>query len=106
MNCPRCQRDAPLDAAFCPKCGAKLSVACPQCGVATAPDDNFCRKCGARVTVPTAAAATRFAAPQSYTPTYLAEEAEDPGLVATFFLPVREVEGAPGGRHRVVAASG
>ena len=73
MNCPRCQRDAPLDAAFCPKCGAKLSVACPQCGVATAPDDNFCRKCGARVTVPTAAAATRFAAPQSYTPTYLAE---------------------------------
>jgi Double zinc ribbon len=73
MTCPRCQQDAPLDAAFCPKCGAKLSLPCPQCGVANAPDDNFCRKCGARVTAPTAPAATRFTTPQSYTPTHLAE---------------------------------
>jgi class 3 adenylate cyclase/tetratricopeptide (TPR) repeat protein len=73
MTCPRCQQDAPLDAAFCPKCGAKLHAGCPQCGVATAPDDNFCRKCGARVTGSTAPAATRFAAPQSYTPKHLAE---------------------------------
>jgi class 3 adenylate cyclase len=41
--------------------------------MATAPDDNFCRKCGARVTVPTAPAATRFAAPRSFTPKHLAE---------------------------------
>jgi len=73
MNCPRCQQETPSDAAFCPKCGAKLHVGCPQCGVATAPDDNFCRKCGARVTVPTASAATRFAAPQSYTLKHLVE---------------------------------
>jgi class 3 adenylate cyclase len=73
MTCPRCQQDAPSDAAFCPKCGAKLSVGCAQCGVANAPDDNFCRKCGARVTVSAAPPATRFAAPDSYTPKHLAE---------------------------------
>ena len=73
MVCPRCQQDAPSDAVFCPKCGAKLSVGCPQCGAANAPDDNFCRKCGARVTVSTQPTATRFAAPESYTPKHLAE---------------------------------
>jgi class 3 adenylate cyclase/ribosomal protein L40E len=72
MNCQRCQKDAPPDAAFCPKCGAKLSVGCPQCGAANAPDDNFCRKCGARVS--TAPAAARIATPQSYTPRHLAEK--------------------------------
>jgi ribosomal protein L40E len=74
MNCRRCEKDAPPDAAFCPKCGAKLSVGCPQCGAANAPDDNFCRKCGARVTVSAAPPATRFAAPESYTPKHLAEQ--------------------------------
>jgi len=73
MICQRCQQDAPPDAAFCPKCGAKLSVVCPQCGAANAPDDNFCRKCGAHVTVSAAPPATRFAAPHSYTPKHLAE---------------------------------
>ena len=73
MICQRCQQEAPSDAAFCPKCGAKLSVVCPQCGAANAPDDNFCRRCGARVTVSAAPPATRFAAPQSYTPKHLAE---------------------------------
>ena len=38
MNYPRCEQQAPSDAAFCPKCGAKLTHACPQCGVATHPD--------------------------------------------------------------------
>ncbi|MFI5008025.1 MAG: AAA family ATPase, partial [Solirubrobacterales bacterium] len=70
----RCQQDAPPDAAFCPKCGAKLSVGCPQCGAVNAPDDNFCRKCGARVTVSAAPTATRFAAPEAYTPKHLAEK--------------------------------
>jgi class 3 adenylate cyclase len=73
MTCPRCQQDAPLDAAFCPKCGAKLSLACPQCGGANAPDDNFCRKCGARVMTSITSAAPRFT-PQAYTPKYLAEK--------------------------------
>jgi class 3 adenylate cyclase/tetratricopeptide (TPR) repeat protein len=74
MTCPRCQQEAPPDAAFCPKCGARLHVACPQCGGASAPDDSFCRKCGARLTVPTSLAGTRVPAPQSYTPRHLAEK--------------------------------
>ena len=36
----------------------------------------------------------------------LAEEAEDPGLVAALLLPVREVEGVPGNRSRVVRVAG
>jgi hypothetical protein len=74
MVCQRCQQDATSDAAFCPKCGAKLSAGCSQCGVANAPDDNFCWKCGARVTPSSAPPATRFAAPESYTPKHLAEK--------------------------------
>src|ERR1700675_3310301 len=74
MNCPRCEQQAPSDAAFCPKCGAKLTRACPQCGAANAPDDNFCRKCGMQLAATAAAAAMRFAAPQSYTPKHLAEK--------------------------------
>ncbi len=35
-----------------------------------------------------------------------AEETEDPRLVAALRLPVREVEGAPGDRTRVVSAAG
>jgi ribosomal protein L40E len=63
-----------LDATFCPKCGAKLSVACPQCGVTGTPDDSYCRKCGTRLTVSTSLAGARFAAPQSYTPRHLADK--------------------------------
>ena len=73
MKCSQCQQEAPLEAAFCPKCGAKLSVACPQCGAANAPDDNFCRKCGARLAVASTSFAMRLAAPRSYTPQHLAE---------------------------------
>ena len=36
----------------------------------------------------------------------VAEEAQDPCLVAPLLLPVREVEGAPGGRDGVARAAG
>ena len=36
----------------------------------------------------------------------LAEEAQNPRLVAPLLLPVREFKGAPGDRHRVVPAAG
>ena len=68
MKCPRCQQEAPSEAAFCPKCGAKLSVPCAQCDTANAPDDNFCRKCGQQLAPATSTTATRFASPESYTP--------------------------------------
>lgn len=50
MKCPRCQHDAPADAAFCPKCPAKLSIAHPSAVARRLPDDNFRRKCGERLT--------------------------------------------------------
>ncbi len=74
MNCPRCQREAPADAAFCPKCGSNLSVACPQCGTATAPDDHFCRKCGQRLAVAATPVTVGLVSPASYTPKHLAEK--------------------------------
>jgi len=36
----------------------------------------------------------------------LAEEAQDPRLVAPLLLPVREVEGPPRDRHRIIPAAG
>jgi hypothetical protein len=36
----------------------------------------------------------------------VAEEAPDPRLAAPLLLPVREVEGAPGDRDRIVPAAG
>src|SRR5215470_3498308 len=74
MQCPRCERDAPADAAFCPKCGSKLTLACPQCGTACAPDDNFCRRCGQSLSPVAIAVGERFATPQAYTPHHLAEK--------------------------------
>jgi class 3 adenylate cyclase/tetratricopeptide (TPR) repeat protein len=76
MRCPQCHYDAPTDAAFCPKCGSKLTLLCAQCQTANAPDHRFCKQCGQ----PLVAAAARFpagatsASPQSYTPRYLAEK--------------------------------
>jgi predicted amidophosphoribosyltransferase len=73
MKCPRCQQETPLDADFCPECGARLVVVCAACGTANAPTHKFCKKCGqgfgnaaghgqARVTAD---------APSSYTPKHL-----------------------------------
>jgi class 3 adenylate cyclase/tetratricopeptide (TPR) repeat protein len=76
MPCPQCHYDAPVDAAFCPKCGSKLTLLCAQCQTANASDHKFCKQCGQ----PLAAAAARIpagvtsASPQSYTPRYLAEK--------------------------------
>ena len=36
----------------------------------------------------------------------VAEEAQDPRLVAPLLLPVREVHGTPSDRHRIVPAAG
>src|SRR5262249_57933164 len=74
MQCPRCERDAPPDAALCPKCGSKLAAACPHCGTATAPDDNFCRRCGHSLSPMATDIGERFATPAAYTPQHLAEK--------------------------------
>ena len=74
MNCPRCQREAPADAAFCPTCGSKLNIACPQCGAATTADDHFCRKCGHRLAMAATPVTVGLVSPESYTPKHLAEK--------------------------------
>jgi class 3 adenylate cyclase/tetratricopeptide (TPR) repeat protein len=74
MQCPRCDRDAPADAAFCPKCGSKLGAACPHCGTGVAPDDNFCRRCGNSLSPSLTDVSERFATPQAYTPQHLAQK--------------------------------
>src|SRR6266446_68616 len=47
MQCPRCKRSNPDDAAFCEECGAKLERICPKCSAPIVPTAKFCKKCGA-----------------------------------------------------------
>jgi class 3 adenylate cyclase/tetratricopeptide (TPR) repeat protein len=74
MHCPRCEQEAPADAAFCPKCGARLSATCQHCGTIASADDNFCRRCGQSLSNPGSAIGDRFATPQAYTPQHLAQK--------------------------------
>jgi class 3 adenylate cyclase/tetratricopeptide (TPR) repeat protein len=76
MLCPQCHYDAPTDAAFCAKCGNKLTLLCAQCQTANAPDHKFCKQCGQALATPAAPTpgGVQFASPQSYTPRYLAEK--------------------------------
>jgi class 3 adenylate cyclase len=76
MQCPQCHYDAPGDAAYCPKCGNKLTLLCAQCQTGNAPDHKFCKQCGQPLVAPSAPipAGVTSASPQSYTPRYLAEK--------------------------------
>ena len=76
MTCGQCQHDNPADAAFCDECGARLEAACPSCGESNRTGAKFCRKCGHGLSKPAGAGPAsplRSAAPDSYTPKYLAE---------------------------------
>src|SRR5215218_3813367 len=79
MPCPRCQRENPLQAKFCRGCGHRYAPRCTHCGTELTPDDQFCMECGTPVGAPTvtpplpAESPSRFTAPQTYTPQYLAE---------------------------------
>jgi hypothetical protein len=56
---------------FCGQCAAPLAAACPSCGASNPPGHKFCGQCAAPLDKP---AQPRFAAPESYTPKYLAEK--------------------------------
>jgi class 3 adenylate cyclase/tetratricopeptide (TPR) repeat protein len=58
-------------ARFCEDCGARLEAACPSCGTPVTPGKKFCRSCGAALRTEPGG---RFASPESYTPTHLAEK--------------------------------
>jgi class 3 adenylate cyclase len=71
MTCPRCQAENPAGMRFCGQCAASLACVCPSCGAANPPENKFCGQCAAPLDKP---AQPRFAAPESYTPTHLAEK--------------------------------
>jgi predicted RNA-binding Zn-ribbon protein involved in translation (DUF1610 family) len=74
-RCGRCQSEVPLDAAFCPECGATIVVRCGQCGTENAPGHKFCKKCGQPIRVPSPPEPdSRFISPHSYTPKHLADK--------------------------------
>jgi predicted ATPase/class 3 adenylate cyclase len=47
MKCDGCGFEVQIGFAFCPRCGARQSVACQGCGYPCPPDFAFCPKCGA-----------------------------------------------------------
>jgi class 3 adenylate cyclase len=75
MKCHQCQHENPADAAFCDECGERLEPACPACGETNRSGAKFCRRCGRALDggVGALPAATRFGAPESYTPKHLTE---------------------------------
>lgn len=75
MQCVQCQHQVPLDAEFCPECGAKIEVICFRCGTGNAILHRFCKRCGSRLDAgKSTAPATKFSSPEAYTPKYLAEK--------------------------------
>jgi class 3 adenylate cyclase len=71
MKCPRCQNENPPHAKFCLECGARLATVCAKCQSDLPAGARFCSECGEPVP---ASAASRFAAPEAYTPKHLAEK--------------------------------
>jgi hypothetical protein len=55
LACHSCKTSNEVDAAFCKKCGARLSKReCPACSVVNEPDAVFCKKCGKSLDAPPA----------------------------------------------------
>jgi class 3 adenylate cyclase len=80
MQCPQCQHENRAKAKFCEACGTRLVLKCAQCGTELGPSARFCSECGTLVATPSAPApspaaqpASRYTAPQTYTPAHLAE---------------------------------
>jgi hypothetical protein len=75
LKCSGCQQENRAGARFCEQCGARLAGACAGCGAELSASAMFCPECGRRVAGPDPSpGASRFAAPQSYTPKHLAEK--------------------------------
>src|SRR6059036_3590751 len=76
MKCPRCQAENRERARFCRECGATFGAVCSSCGAKVKAGSKFCDGCGAPVDATTAPGpgSSRFAVPEAYTPTHLAEK--------------------------------
>ena len=73
MHCPRCRHESPPSSRFCTECGARIALVCAGCGAELAEGVRFCGQCGLSVEAQRAGR-TRFASPEAYTPTHLAEK--------------------------------
>jgi class 3 adenylate cyclase/tetratricopeptide (TPR) repeat protein len=74
-RCRRCGHENRPQAKFCEECAAPLARRCTGCGSDLTPTAKFCPECAHPTGVTSAApAASRFAAPDSYTPKHLAEK--------------------------------
>ena len=74
MKCPNCQHENPPEAAFCMRCGTKLSLACANCGTSLPAGARFCMSCGQPVSVSTPADDARLTRLVAATPAPLAEK--------------------------------
>lgn len=45
-KCEACGSYQPVNALYCTRCGAPLSVRCPECGAAGGKADHYCHSCG------------------------------------------------------------
>jgi class 3 adenylate cyclase/tetratricopeptide (TPR) repeat protein len=70
MKCARCHHENRPGAKFCEECATPLARACANCGGQLSPTARFCPECAHPAGQ---SAAARFAAPEAYTPKYLAE---------------------------------
>jgi class 3 adenylate cyclase/tetratricopeptide (TPR) repeat protein len=73
VKCSICEQDNPTATKFCLGCGARLGLECGACGAKLPSAARFCIECGAKVAAHDAPVA-RFAAPDAYTPKFLAEK--------------------------------
>jgi ribosomal protein L40E len=73
MQCRQCQQENPPQAQFCLECGTRLGLMCARCSTELLAGATFCLACGQPVEA-RAAAPSRFIAPETYTPQYLAEK--------------------------------
>jgi class 3 adenylate cyclase/tetratricopeptide (TPR) repeat protein len=74
MQCPRCRAESREGRRFCTRCGSSLEASCPHCGFSNEPGDAFCGGCGRSLPAAGSPSETRFASPQTYTPSHLAEQ--------------------------------
>src|SRR5215472_989542 len=71
MRCSRCATENRDGVRFCEECGARFTQTCAACGADVVPDKRFCGACGSPVV---GQPAKRFASPERYTPSRLAEK--------------------------------
>src|SRR5262249_21846797 len=67
-----CQYESRPQAKFCEECGSAFARSCQHCGASLSTTARFCAECGRPAQLNQTPDA-RFASPQAYTPTHLAE---------------------------------